>query len=91
MAPFNENFKGQGPPKLCPLCENFIDSQIHSFHCSKMISHIEINGRYEDIFKQKINKELLKTLKKILEVRTLPLEIEDQCAPSSFQMGAADM
>ena len=70
MAPFNENFKGQGPPKLCPLCENFIDSQIHSFHCSKMISHIEINGRYEDIFKQKINKELLKTLKKILEYRS---------------------
>ena len=70
MSPFNDNFKGQGPQKLCPLCENIADSQIHSFECSEIISHIEINGRYEDIFKQKIHKDLLKTLKKILEYRS---------------------
>ena len=70
MAPFSENFKGQGPPKLCPLCVNHIDSQAMSFQCSKVKEKITINlEMYEDIFKTKIPKELADIVHKILIMR----------------------
>ena len=31
MAPFDDNYHGQGPHKPCPLCGNHLDTQSMSF------------------------------------------------------------
>ena len=70
MAPFDDNYPGQGPPKPCPLCGNHLDTQSMSFQCAKIQEKIPSIGKYEDLFKKAvISKELAKTVKQTLEIR----------------------
>ena len=43
MAQISENFKGQGPIDLCPLCGNHSDLQEMSFKCPVVLENIELN------------------------------------------------
>ena len=69
MAPFSENFKGQGPLKLCPLCGSHLDTQAMSFQCSEIRKKVRISIKYETIFKPEVPLETAKTLQEILKIR----------------------
>ena len=69
MATWNGNFKGLGPPDLCPLCGKHEDVQEMSFKCPKVLEEIEISDGYMNIFENNISQKLAKTLSKILELR----------------------
>ena len=69
MAPFQENFKGGGPTKPCPLCGIHLDTQSMSFQCGKIKEKVQIKENYENIFKQEISRNLAETLKSIIEIR----------------------
>ena len=57
MANFGENALVQ-----CPLCLNHFDSQEMAFQCPKLKSEMELEGIYQDIFKDDISVSLAKTL-----------------------------
>ena len=69
MAPFSENFKGQGPLKLCPLCGFHLDTQAMSFQCSEIRKKVKISIKYETIFKPEVPLETAKILQEILKIR----------------------
>ena len=69
MAPFSENFRGQGPLKICPLCGIHNDTQSMSFQCSKVKEQVDINEKYEDIFKEDISFNMSRILQAILKIR----------------------
>ena len=69
MAQFSDNFKGQGPIDLCPLCGNHSDLQGMSFKCPVVLENIELNEEYENIFKTKVSKELADNLQAIENLR----------------------
>ena len=69
MAHFDENYPDQGPPKPCPLCGNHLDTQSMSFQCAKVCEKIPDIGKYEDLFKSDVSKDLAKATKYILEIR----------------------
>ena len=74
MADFGENFKNGRTYVPCPLCHVHLDSQAMSFQCPKVLEGVTINGSYEDLFKEKIPKELVKTIVNIVEYRRDYLE-----------------
>ena len=69
MAPFDGNFKGQGPVDPCPLCDLHSDLQHLSFNCSVVIEKVEPTEEYEQIFGAKISIELAKCLQRMIELR----------------------
>ena len=66
MANFSENFRGGKPIKLCPLNA---DMQNHSFLCNTILENIEVRGRYEEIFKTEVSKEMAKLVENISKFR----------------------
>ena len=68
-AKFKENMRSGYQNKDCPLCFIHPDTQVHSMQCIEVKSKITIRGKYEDIFKEKIKKEISETLMKITELR----------------------
>ena len=62
MAPYSENFRNNNGHSLCPLCLTHLDSQAFSFSCPVIQGTVEIKGKYSDIFNDKINIQLAKTL-----------------------------
>ena len=69
MAKFGGNYKGQGPPELCPLCGSHEDNQEKSFQCPKVLDKIKITEDYFNIFETKISLNLSKTITAIVELR----------------------
>ena len=69
MAQFSGNFKGQGPPGLCPLCGLHSDLQQLCFQCPVVLGHIEIMEDYENIFESSISTSMAKTLHEIAKLR----------------------
>ena len=73
MEKFSENFKGGKPTKQCPLCDEHLDTQIHSYQCKVILKNIKISGSIEDIYNQTITKEAAKTLENIVKFREIYL------------------
>jgi hypothetical protein len=58
MTTFSGNFKGLGPPDLCPLRGKHEDVQEMSFKCPKGLEEIEISDGYMNIFENNISQKL---------------------------------
>ena len=70
------NFKGGRPPEKCPICkeDDSIDTQDHPFQCKVIKQIIKIEGEYQHIFNQTVNKEIAKTVEKMSKLREELLE-----------------
>ena len=68
-AQFKCNMRSQYTDLSCMFCSLGEDSQPHSFDCEKMKTEIQIKGKYEDIFLEKIPTNTVKTLVHILKFR----------------------
>ena len=68
-AKFKENMKNEYQSITCPFCLVYSDTQIHSMQCTDVNSKISVKGKYQDIFKEKIPKEISQTLMKMTELR----------------------
>ena len=63
MAQYGENFRGPNGPVICPLCAGHLDNQVMGFeNCKTLKDNIDIEGRYQDIFKTYIPTKLVNTL-----------------------------
>ena len=70
MAQFGENYRQGKTPVNCPLCGLHLDNQMMGFsNCPVIKANIIIRGQYEDVFKQTIPSELVKTLENIDKFR----------------------
>ena len=69
MSNFAENYKGQGGPTICPLCESHVDSQKWSFHCKTIKENVTIIGNYSDIFSENVKMETAQTITRITKFR----------------------
>ena len=69
MAIYSDNYKGQGDVITCPLCHLHLDVQNLSFQCTEVKKNIQIGGKYEEIFDDKISSELAKTVLHISKLR----------------------
>ena len=69
VAHFKENFGDKYENKACPLCSVNLDTQAHSVQCEKVKEKVTIDGKYNDIFKEKIPRNISKTLFKISKLR----------------------
>ena len=74
MSNYSDNFRGSGGTSVCPLCQNHPDNQKWSFECSKVKENINIEGKYSNIFSEKITKATVNTLMQINKLRTDFLE-----------------
>ena len=66
MAKFARNYGQKN--KLCPLCSDHEDTQEKSFQCKKVIKAVEMNVKYNDLFRNP-TKKMAKVLKKIMQLR----------------------
>ena len=69
MSNFAENFRGQGGPTICPLCESHVDSQKWSFSCKTLKENVNIQGNYSDIFHENVKMETAQTISRITKFR----------------------
>ena len=69
MERFGENFRGGKGPVMSPLCNQHLDNQALVFQCPEIRKEIEIKGCIEDIYKDEMKPETIKTMTKILELR----------------------
>ena len=74
MANFGENFKNGSLQVPCPLCHIHLDSQALAFQCPTVKKEVEILGKYDDIFKDQIPKDVAETLVNIINFRTKYLD-----------------
>ena len=75
------NFRNQyaGQNINCPLCEQELDRQRHTFDCSiikQVIGTNNIKGKYEDLFEDDLDKLYIaaKTMQNIVEIRKVLLD-----------------
>ena len=69
MAQFSGNFKGQGPPDLCPPSALHPDLQEECLQCPVVRGKIEIDMQYENIFVSVITRNVARTLQAITKLR----------------------
>ena len=69
MAQFGENFRNGQEHTICPLCQLHYDSQNLAFQCPIVNANIKVNGKYEDLFKEDIPKEVAITICNIVKFR----------------------
>ena len=74
MAQYSENYRGGQGHLPCPLCLMHLDCQSMSFNCPSVKENIKIQGKYENIFCDKIEPELAETLVKIDKYRKTYIE-----------------
>ena len=66
MAKYGENYRMNGNPVSCPLCSLHLNNQEMSFNnCPVIKSNLEVKGCYQDIFKNAIPLEVVKSLESI--------------------------
>ena len=68
-ANFKENFGDKYKNKVCPMCTVHLDTQTHVMQCVQVKEEIGVEGKYNDIFKEKIPSNISKTLFKITKLR----------------------
>ena len=68
-AIFKSNMRSQYSDLSCMMCSLDEDSQPHSFNCKTLKKDILIDGKYEDIFAEKIPPSTVKTLVRIMKFR----------------------
>ena len=66
MAKFARNYEQKN--KLCALCSEHEDTQKKSFQCKKVIKAVEMNVKYNDLFRNP-TKTMAKVSKKIMQLR----------------------
>ena len=67
---FGENYRGGEAVTVCPFCDEHIDSQKEAFNnCSFIQKHIEIHGKYEEIFSEYVPKTVISSITKITNLR----------------------
>ena len=69
MARFSGNYRGHGPPDVCPLCVFHSDEQQLAFQCPEVAMMMDPSVKYEDLFNQNISIILAKTCEKIMKKR----------------------
>ena len=69
MEKFVGNFKGRGPPELCPLCCSHYDLQELSVKCPAVVAKVGPTGNYEDIFQPNIPGNVLGFIQEIIKLR----------------------
>ena len=69
VAQFKANFGERYNNKACPLCSVHLDTQAHSVQCEGVKEKVNIEGKYSDIFKQKVPSDIYQTLLKISKLR----------------------
>ena len=69
MEDYGENFRGGETQVMCPLCSLHLDNQELSFQCQVIKNEVKITGDIQNIFKDSINVETVKTICKISEYR----------------------
>ena len=71
MTKFWGNFKGGRPPQVCIVCKEAqsTDTQQHIFECKALAQIINIEGKYEEIFRTVIDEKLVKTLENVMKIR----------------------
>ena len=74
MAQFGENFRGSKEHVNCPFNCIEYDSQQHSYECTLLQSRTTIDGKYEDIFLEKVPIHAGKTVANIIHTRESILE-----------------
>ena len=65
MASYSENFRGSSGHTPCPLCLAHLHSQAMCMTCPAIRENVKLEGRYSQIFTNKITKELVKTVEAI--------------------------
>ena len=79
MTVYWSNFKSSKSSRNCPLCkENIIDSQEHSFECKVVKENIDVSSstNFSDIYGDKIDPKLAKTIEEIEEFRKYKMNSE---------------
>ena len=69
MANYKENYRGNNGHMPCILCLAHLDSQAGSFSCHVIRENVQLEGKYSDIFTDKISTSLARTLVNIDKFR----------------------
>ena len=69
MAKYRDNYKGQRGQAPCPLCNLHLDVQNLCFQCPSVRENVKLKGSYDQIFGNRISKELAKTVLQISKYR----------------------
>ena len=63
MASYGENFRENNVTVSCPLCGLHLDNQIMAYtNCPVLKANVQIEGKYEDLFKPNIPTKIVKSL-----------------------------
>ena len=81
MADYGENYRGGRKEVKCPLCYNHLDKQDLSYTCSILTNKLEIQGEFNDIYSDHVNKQTVITLQQITELRKIMLEDKNNFLP----------
>ena len=76
MERFGENFRGGNVAVMCPLCKLHLDNQAMGYQCPEIKKEMEVKGCIEDMYKEEIKLETVRTMTKILEIRKTKQENE---------------
>ena len=60
MASYGENFRENNVPVSCPLCGLHLDMAYTN--CPVLKANVQIEGKYEDLFKPNIPTKIVKSL-----------------------------
>ena len=74
MAPLGENFRGNQPLVVCPLCQNHLDNQPMALRCEEIKKKMTVKISIEEIYRDKISLEAAQELLKIQKTREKLLE-----------------
>ena len=77
MENFGENFRGGRSQVLCRLCSTHLDNLEMSFRCPKIRTKVKVIGNPEDIFEERINTAIIRTLSQIIKTRKQAQDIEN--------------
>ena len=69
VANFKENFKNSYNEIECPLCFVHPDTQAQCVQCPVVKENVEIRGEYQEIFSEKVSKEIAQTLLEVTQYR----------------------
>ena len=69
MANYGQHFKGTNKLSQCQLCDEHLDSQDTIFQCKTNKKNFNTNFNYDDIFLEKIEVNLIKTLETIYKFK----------------------
>ena len=69
MANYGQNVKGTNKLSQCQLCDEHLDSQDTICQCKTNMKNFNTNFNYDDIFLEKIEVNLIKTLETIYKFK----------------------